>query len=101
VRGSSVRLDPAPAWEGNPTHGAFIARLWAGAGNDLHLAVVNAGSTRGQCRLPIPERRLAGRSVILEDRLSSVQYDRPGNDLTSPGLYLDLEAEAYHLFRVR
>lgn len=99
-RGSSVRLDSVQAWPDNPTHGAFAARLWIGPGEGLHLGVLNLGPTQGQCRVAIPEPGLVGRSVVLEDLLGDARYERPGAELVAPGLYLDLPADGYHLFRV-
>lgn len=98
--GTSIRLDPAPAWTGNPTHDPFVARLWTGSGGTRHLAVVNLGPTRGQCRLAIPEPGLAGRVVVLEDLLGDARFERAGVELLAPGLYLDLDADAYRVFRL-
>lgn len=100
-RGSSLRLEPAQAWPGNPTHEAFVARLWTGPGDLLHLVVVNMGSTQGQCRVAIPEPRLAGRTAVLEDLLGNARHERFGDELVVPGLYLDLPPDGYHLFRVQ
>jgi hypothetical protein len=99
--GTSIRLDPAPAWDGNPTNEAFVARLWTKPGGAHHLGVVNLGGTRGQCRLPIPEPWLAGHPVVLEDLLGDARFERAGDELVAPGLYLDMANEAYHLFRIR
>jgi hypothetical protein len=99
--GTSVRLDPAPAWRDNPTHEAFAARLWTASDGTSHLAVVNLGATQGQCRLPVPEPRLAGRLVVLEDSLGDARYERSGDELAAPGLYLDMASDAYHLFQIQ
>jgi hypothetical protein len=57
-------------------------------------------SDQSQCyvRLPFPD--LAGRPVRLEDLMSPARYDREGSDLVSRGLYLDLPAWGYHVFRI-
>lgn len=100
-RGVPLRLAPQPAWDGNPTHEAFVAHLWTGPGDRLHLAVVNLGATVGQCRLPIAAPRLTNRSVVLDDVLGTVRHERRGDELLSPGLFLDMPAAGYHLFRLR
>lgn len=105
-RGVSIALEPAQAWPGNATHGAFVARLWTRPGDALHVAIVNLGATRGQCRVAIPEPGPAGRpgrvgrTVVLEDLLGHARYERPRDELMAPGLYVDLEAGAYHLFQL-
>lgn len=95
-----VRIEPRPAWNGNPTHEAFVAHLWMGPGVRLHLAVVNLGATAAQCYLPLPAPELAGRTVALTDLLGPARYERSGDELLGRGLYLDLPAEAVHLFRI-
>lgn len=97
---TSVRIDPAQAWEGNTTHEGFVARLWRGPGNHRYLSVINLASSAAQCYVPIPEPGLAGRSIVLEDLLGHASYERAGDELLAPGLFLDIASEAYHLFRI-
>lgn len=97
-----LRLEPHPAWAGNPTHGSFVAHLWSGPGAELRLAVVNLGPTTGQCRLSFPlPRDQGGRQVELVDLLGEARYERSAEELRDPGLYLDLPAQAFHLFDLR
>lgn len=98
--GVPLRLVPEPASAGNLTREPFVAHLWSGPLERLHLAVVNLGGTAGQCRLRIPVARLAGRPVRLVDLIGPANYERPGDELLDPGLYLDLPASAVHLFRI-
>ena len=48
----------------------------------------------------LPWIDLGGKKFRLRDRLSAASYDRPGDDLASRGLYLDLPAWQYHVFEV-
>ena len=48
--------------------------------------------------LALPE--FAGKTVHHDDLLADIAYDRPGDDLLVRGLYVDLPAYGYHLFRV-
>lgn len=98
--GLPVRLEPVAAWPGNPTHKPFVAHLWSGAGPEFRLAVVNLGATAGQCRVPLP-LPLAGAAVVLADLLGDGRYERSAAELRDPGLYLDLPAQAFHLFELR
>jgi glycosidase len=93
-------LDCLPAWEGNWTWDCCIAWSWGKAGGQGALIVVNYARNQSQCRVRLPWSDLAGRTVHLEDLLSSARYDRDGNDLVSPGLYLDLPPWGRHVFAV-
>ena len=91
-------LEPAPAWEGNPTHDGFIAGLWMGSGSERLLVAVNLQPHRAQCRVRLPLPGLVGRPVDLVDLLGPVRYRRAGDELNGPGLYLDLPPHGYHAF---
>ena len=42
-------IEPEPAWDGNPSHGAFVVWAWAG-----RLIAVNLAPHDSQCRIPWP-----------------------------------------------
>ena len=91
VRGGEWRLlECVPAWEGNPTHDAFVAFAWQDSSEARLLVVVNFSAQPGQCYVRLPFSNLAGRTLRLQDLLGPSQYDRDGNDLATRGLYLDL-----------
>ena len=69
------------------------------AGRRLIVAVNYSGG-QSQCYLPLPFADLPGRRWHLNDRLGKASYDRDGTELTSPGLYLDIPAWAYHVFEL-
>jgi hypothetical protein len=89
-----------PAWDGNPTWQPFYVATWESAGRPL-LVAVNYGGTQGQCYVTLPLPQLAGRRVTLVDLLGEARYEREGDGLTGPGLYLDMPAWGYHLFELR
>ena len=93
-------LECAPAWEGNGTWNGFMAWAWHGGDRQRLLIAVNYAGHQSQCYVRLPFDELRGRSVLLEDRLSSATYDRNGDDLLARGLYLDLPAWGYHVFDV-
>jgi hypothetical protein len=98
--GHAIRLEPTPAWSGNATNEAIVARLWVGLRRQLRLAVVNLAGEPAQGFIPLALPEFAGKSVHLEDELAEISYDRPGDDLLVRGLYVDLPAHGHHLFRV-
>ena len=98
--GQAVRLEPTSAWPGNTTHEGILARLWVGQHRQLRLAVANMSAEPAQAYIPLALPEFAGKTVRLEDQLGDVVYDRPGDDVLSRGLYVDLPAYGGHLFRV-
>jgi len=99
--GHPLRLEPVPAWPGNPSHEAFVAHLWSSPGPEVRLAVVNLGATAGQCRLPLPlPSGFGGPAIVLTDLLGKDRYERSADESRDPGLYLDLPAQAFHLFEL-
>ncbi len=99
VRAGEWRLlECRPAWEGNWTYDCFVVSVWDDRAGRRVLAVVNFAPVQSQCSVPLPFDDLAGRQWRLEDMLSDATYDRDGDALLSPGLYLDLPPWGYHLF---
>jgi hypothetical protein len=98
--GEWLLLECAPAWDGNWTSDCFIAWSWRGGESQRRLIAVNYAANQSQCYVRIPFPDLSGRKVRLKDLTGAATYDREGNELTSPGLYLDLQAWGYHVFEV-
>ena len=63
--------------------------------------VVNYSPQQSQCfvRMSLPD--LAGQTVQFQDLLGPDCYDRPGDDLMSRGLFVDIPAWGYHVFDVQ
>lgn len=102
-RDGDWRLLPADrAWEGNASHEDFVLFAWRGADDARFVVAVNYASHPSQCRVRLPWSDLAGRSWRLADLLSRDVYDRPGDELTEPGLFLDMrpwQAAVYEIAR--
>lgn len=92
-------LEPRPAGPSGSSRG-FIAHHWS-MGNARRLVIVNWSANQAQCFLPLELPALAGTSWQLRDLLGPAWYERWGDDLLAPGLYLDMPAYAYHLFDLR
>jgi hypothetical protein len=93
------QVEPREAWAGNPGQQNFVASLWT-FGDEIRLAAVNLSGDRAQCYLPLGLPALAGRAWVLSDLLSDARYERDGDALNSPGLYLDVPAFGHHLFEI-
>jgi len=92
-------LDCNPAWEGNPSHDGYIA-FARERGGERYIVVVNYAPDRGQCYVPLSWADLAGKTVHLRDLISPAWYDRDGEGLLSPGLFLDIPGWGRHVFEV-
>lgn len=92
-------LDCRGAWEGNPTHDSFLCFSWHRSGRRI-LISVNYAPTQGQCYVKLAFPEIAGRNVQLRDLLSSVVYDRSGNELIERGLYLDMPSWMVQVFDI-
>jgi hypothetical protein len=91
-------LDAHPAWAGNQSNESFITFSWSGPGTQRRLVAVNYSDRAAQCYVNLPWGDLAGRTWKLHDRLGTVVYERNGDDLSAPGLYLDMPPWGYHGF---
>ena len=93
-------LETRPAWEGNSTAEQFIIQRWEGGRLGSRLAVANFAEHQGQCYVPLDLPGLRGRRVLLRDLFSDARYERDGDSLRSPGLYLDMAPYQFHWFEV-
>jgi glycosidase len=98
LNGAWRLLDCRPAWNDNGTWDDYIAFCWQGNDGQRTLVAVNYSAHQSQCYVPLPWSDLAGVQLHLEDLLSPACYDRDGDSLLSPGLYLDLPPWGRHAF---
>jgi glycosidase len=92
-------LESRQAWDGNPTHRHILATSWDTSAKRLVVAV-NYGPTQAQGYLPLDLPDLAGRRVTLVDLLGDARYERDGDSLSAPGLYLDVPPWCTHVFEL-
>ncbi len=90
-------LHPRPAWEANPTWQRVLAHRWEHRGGS-RIVAVNYGDAQAQCYVPLHLDGIAGRSMRLHDLFNGDVFDRAGDELLNPGLYLDLAPFQIHLF---
>jgi hypothetical protein len=99
--GAWSRIEPQRAWDGNWTSDCFIACAWTGGDTGHCVVVVNYSSSQAQCRLPLPFADLRGKPVRLADLMGTEVYDRDGDELTDPGLYIDHAPWHYNVFALQ
>ena len=105
LRRGDWRLLDCDGWPDNPTHRELVAWSWSdlrpdGADRPHHVVVVNLSGGAAQARVQLPWPALGGRSWRLHDLLSGDEFDRDGDELAGPGLYVDLPAWGCHLLAV-
>ena len=86
--GTWRQINPEPIGDDNFGFDAFVAYVWDWK-HDRRLIVVNYSDTQAQCRLRLPFPDLVGRTLRLTDCIGDETYDRSGDELLSPGLYVD------------
>jgi hypothetical protein len=91
-------LECREAWPGNNTYPDFVAHRWVNS-EDIILVVANLSEHHAQCYVPLECPVLAGRRWELQDVLSDVRYQREGDALLNPGLYVGVPGYGHHVFR--
>jgi hypothetical protein len=86
-------------WPDNHSAERLLAWTWTSP-RERHVVVVNLTGTRADGRVRLPWGELGGRTVILDDRLSSQRFERQGHELASDGLYVALDGFAVHVLKV-
>jgi hypothetical protein len=99
-RGEFELLSPQRAWEENPTSQCLNVIQWQvpGQEREFELVVVNLAPHNAQCLVRLSARGLAGHRWLLSDRLGTECWERDGTELSTRGLYLDMEARGARLF---
>ena len=85
-------------WPNNPSYQNVVACAWT-KDTQRYLVVVNLSGDKAEAQVKVPWQDAAGQTWALTDLLSGTVYERNGNDMVSPGLYVGLDAWGYNLFR--
>ena len=99
-RDGDWRLCERSGWPDNASHLNLVAWCWR-KGRERWLIAVNLSESRSQACVPLPWHDLAGRIWRLADAFSGELYERDGNEMLDPGLYVDLKPWRFHCLRLR
>ncbi|HEX6523737.1 MAG TPA: hypothetical protein VF070_27615 [Streptosporangiaceae bacterium] len=99
VRTGTWRLLEATGWPDNDSCRNLVAWSWT-ADDGQHVVVVNLSGEPAQGRLQLHGEKLPGRPLCLTDLLSDREFERDGDELAGPGLFVDLPPWQSHLFAV-
>lgn len=94
--GTFKPLDVRTAWEGNKSSGSLLAWMWHG-GKRLKLVCVNYSGATAQGRLRIPPELVFGHPLAFRDALTEEIYIRSLDEVTTVGLYVELDPWGAHL----
>ncbi len=97
ITGGEWRLLERTGWPDNASYQNILA--WTGrSGDRRRLTVINLSDSPSQARIRLPWDDLEGRSWRLTDELSGAVYaPRDGDEMRSPGLFVDLGAWDYNI----
>jgi Alpha amylase, catalytic domain len=82
-------------WPDNSSYEHLVGWTWV-KDSDRHLIIVNLSESAAQARVQVPWEELRGKTWRLVDGLSGETYDRNGDEMRDPGLYVDLKPWNYH-----
>jgi hypothetical protein len=99
-RDGTWQLCERSGWPDNRSFLSVVSWCWAKDG-ERYLVVVHFGDGAAQARVQLPWDELRGKTWRLADALTGEVYDRSGDEMRNPGLYVDLEPWKCHVFQVR
>jgi hypothetical protein len=96
--GEWIRIEPEPASTGDDGWKHFVSFAWQKENGKHWLVVVNFSPYKSQCLLRLPFSDMGGRRFLIKDRMNERAYQRSGDEMSSRGLFIELQAWGYHLF---
>jgi len=87
-------------WPDNSSYQNLVAWSWV-KDKDRYLIIVNLSDSAAQAVVQVPWDELRGKSWRLVDVLSGQAYERNGDEMRDPGLYVDLKPWNCHFFRLQ
>ena len=98
VRAGCWQLLEPGGWPDNQSCRNLVAWSWTdddGAGR--HVVVINLSGEPAQARIPLDGKDLPGHGWRLTDLLADQAFDRDGDELAGPGLFVALAPWQFHL----
>ena len=89
------RLCQRSGWPDNSSFENVVAWSWSQK-DEFCLIVVNLSEHAAQANIQVGKESLRGKRWRLSDALSGAVYERGGDEMLSPGLYVDLPPWSYH-----
>ena len=86
-------------WPDNGSFQNIVAWTWRHR-DERFLIVVNLSDRTSQALVQVRWSDVGGRRWNLADMLAGITYERQGNEMSSPGLYVELGPWSFHLFHL-
>lgn len=96
-QGGEWRLCDRSGWPDNSTYLNLVAWIWLKEGS-FRLVVVNLSDQLSQARAQVPWPELSGKTWRLTDIFSGSVYERNGDEMLQPGVYVELRPWQFNLF---
>jgi hypothetical protein len=90
-------LSNRTGWPDNASFQNLVAWSWLGS-DDRYLIVVNLSEIPAQAHVQVSWTDAGGGNWRLIDVFSGATYEREGDEIVSPGLYVELGPWNYHVF---
>jgi glycosidase len=85
-------------WSDNASFQNLLAWSWK-CENEKYLIAINFSDSPVQAKVQVKWPDAVGRRWQLLDTFSAAAYERDGDEMLSPGLYVELAPWSYHLFQ--
>jgi glycosidase len=99
-RDGQWKLCERSGWPDNASFQNLVAWCWA-KDDDRRLIVVNLSDNAVQAQVQVPWEDVHGASWKLTDAFSGTSYDREGEEMNAPGLYIEAEPWGYFFFQCK
>ncbi|MEW6077897.1 MAG: alpha-amylase family glycosyl hydrolase [Thermodesulfobacteriota bacterium] len=95
LRGGDWHLCDRSGWPDNPGYLDLVAWCWEQDGN-RSLIVVNLSDRPAQGQVRVPWDDIAGKTWRMTDFFTGEVFERGGDEMRHPGLYVDLSPRGFH-----
>jgi hypothetical protein len=96
LRDGDWQLCERTGWPDNASYQNLVAWCWHRAG-EHQLVVINLSGSGAQGQVQLPWDELKGRTWQIADVFTGQCYQRNGDDMCNPGLYVDLPPWGFHV----
>jgi alpha amylase-like protein len=100
MRTGSWHLLECRGWADNDTSANLVACSWDDGINRC-LVIVNLSAVASQARVSLPWLDLGTHRWVLRDPINGDVYDRNGEELSTDGLFVDLQPWHFHWLRLK
>jgi glycosidase len=93
------RLSEVTGWPGNNGSRNILSWAWM-EDLEIYLVVINFSKEAVQARIVVPLDEIRGKIWVLEDVLSEFSFERKGDEMCDPGLYVAMEPWKFNFFKL-